>query len=137
DAAFSIVQPDGKVAAVTTSEKLASAGQLDAEKLAEFLRKYAPPLPDAEKLLDNALAEAKRTGKRVFVYQFVPLSAPSALLSLFVDSQRDLLAKDYVCLKLDARYSKGEAAIRLAGGELGRHPWVGILDESGKLLTGS
>jgi hypothetical protein len=136
DAAFSIVRPDGQVVAVTTSEKLTSAGQLDAEKLAEFLRKYAPSMPDAEKLLDDALADAKRTGKRLFAYQFIPLSAPSALLSLFVDSQRDLLEKDYVCLKLDARYSQGEAAIRRAGGELGRHPWIGILDESGKLLTG-
>src|SRR6185369_3168621 len=73
--------------------------------------------------------------KRVFVYQFIPLSAPSALLSLFVDSQRELLEKDYICVKLDARYSNGEAAIRRAGSEASGQPGITILDETGKLLT--
>jgi nucleotide-binding universal stress UspA family protein len=135
DAGLAILRSDGEVLATTSGGSLSSDGKLDAEKLAAFLSRLVPPLRDAEKLLADALAEAKRLGKRVLVFQGVPLSAPSALISLWLESQGELLAKDYVCVTLAERYANGAAAIRRAGDAVSAEPWVAILDESGKRLA--
>jgi hypothetical protein len=135
DAGLAILRADGEVLATTTASSLSRDGKLDAENLVAFLRRLAPPLPDAEKLLADALAEAKRLSKRVLVFQSVPLSAPSALISLWLESQGELLEKDYVCVTLAERYSGGAAAIQRAGGKVSRNPWVAVLDESGKRLA--
>jgi hypothetical protein len=135
DAGLAILRPDGEVIATTTGGELSSGGKLDVEKLVSFLRQHVPKVSDAEKLLDGALAEAKRDSKRVLVFQNAPLSAPSALISLFLQSQNELLAKDYVCLTLAERRAGGAAAIQRAGGEVSVNPWIAILDESGKRLA--
>ncbi len=99
------------------------------------MAKHALPLPDGQKLLDDALTEAKRTGKRVLIFQSVPLSAPSALLNLFLAARKEVLEKDYVCLMLSPRYFGTPAAIQPAGGELRPIPWLAVLDQSGKSLA--
>jgi len=69
------------------------------------------------------------------VFQSVPLSAPSALISLWLESQGELLEKDYVCVTLAERYSGGAAAIQRVGGKVSSNPWVAVPDESGKRLA--
>jgi hypothetical protein len=135
DAGLAILRADGEVLATTTGSSLSSDGKLDAEKVVAFLSKHAVPLPDAEKLLDDALAEAKRLSKRVLVFQSVPLSAPSALISLWLESQGELLARDYECVTIAERYAGGTAVIERAGGKVSSKPWIGVLDESGKQLA--
>ncbi len=135
DAGLAIVQADGEVIATTTGGDLSSDGTLDNEKLLAFLHKHAPMPASAAKLLDDALADAKSTGKRVLVFQSVPFSAPSALLSLFLENQKALLAKDYVCIELAARHSDREAALRRAGGTVSTTPWIAVLDDTGKPLA--
>jgi hypothetical protein len=135
DAGLAILQADGKVLATTTGRNLLTDGKLDAEKLTAFLQKHTPEPPDAEKLLADALAKAKRTGKRVLVFRTVPLSAPSALLNLFLQAQKDVLAKDFVCVTLSPRYVGTPAAVQSASGELRPIPWLAVLDESGKSLA--
>jgi hypothetical protein len=135
DAGLGILEPDGNVVTVTTGRALSSDGKLDAEKLAAFLQKHAQPPPDAEKLLEDALAEAKRAGKRVLVFQSVPFSAPSALVNLFLQAQRDLLAKDCVCVTLSPRYRGAAAAIKRIGGEISSTPWLAVLDDTGESLA--
>jgi hypothetical protein len=46
-----------------------------------------------------------------------------------------LLANDYICVTLAARYSGGAAAIERAGGKSSSNPWLAILDESGQRLA--
>jgi hypothetical protein len=131
------LRPDEEVLEKATGSELSSNGQLDAEKVAAFLRRHAPKAPDAERLLDGALAQAKRDGKRVLVFQSVQFSAPSALVSLWFESQGKLLAKDFVCVTIAERFAGGTEAIKRVGGEVSVKPCLAILDESGKRLTAS
>jgi hypothetical protein len=58
--------------------------------LVDFLRAYAPRLPDAETLLAEALAQATREGRCVLLQQTDICCRPRALLSQFIESQRKL-----------------------------------------------
>ena len=63
--------------------------------------------------------------------------APCVRLSRFIDRHGELLAKDYIHVKLDYRFTNGEAVIRRLRKEPGGIPWMIILDANGKALITS
>lgn len=137
-ATFAILDPEGKlVAAAASGDLLDKDEHLDIDKLLDFVNKHTRALPDAEKLLADGLAAAKRDDKRVLVQVSGAFCAPCVLLSRYLDEHKELIAKDYVVVKLDDRFVNGPETIKCVRTEGGGIPWTAILDSSGKQLVTS
>ncbi len=115
-----------------------SNDQAAAKEVAAFLKTHLPKKRDAKAGYDAALAEAKRSHRRLWVCVGQTRCAPCFSFSRWLDSQRDLLAKDYVLFKFDDGIDSG-------GEELSRSlkfhgqgvPCHAILDADGKELINS
>jgi uncharacterized protein GlcG (DUF336 family) len=138
DALLAVIGVDGRLVGAVAGKDVADETSENNRRLLEFLFRSAPPTPDAEKLLDEALAKAKRENKRVLVRQNAARCDPCESLSRYFDKQRPLLDKDYVCVKLDERYGNGHRALaRVRDAWEGGVPWMAILDAEGKPLITS
>ena len=128
----------GEPVAVKEASLLQKDGMLDLALVAKFLEDVAPKHLDANKLLADALAQAKKENKRVIVQETATWCGPCWKLSRFLDQHRDVWEKDYLWIKLDHRWTGAlDIAKRLRGGAKGGIPWTAILDESGKVLITS
>jgi hypothetical protein len=137
---FAILDQEGKlVAAAASGDLLDEDERLDTDKLLDFVSKHTRALPDAEKLFENALAQAKRDDKRVLVQVSGAFCAPCVLLSRYLDEHKELIAKDYVVVKLDDRFVSGEETIKRVRSDAnkGGVPWTVILDSAGQELATS
>jgi len=135
-ALFAIDQ-DGK--ALGSLSLTLSTATLAAEtaKGREFLERYAFEKPDAERLLADALARAKREDKKVFIQQTGIYCAPCRLLSRFMEQHADLLDRSFVYLKIDASRSvHGPELIKRLRTDVSEGiPWSVILDADGKVVA--
>jgi len=133
-----VLDEDGAAIGQATRGKLSTNETLDPAKLANFLNELAPHLPDAEALMTEALARAKRENKRVFVQVSGARCGWCFVLSRFLDAHHELIDKEFVYLKLDDRLKNGEAVIkRVRPKQDGGIPWMVFLDESGEPLITS
>ncbi|MBN2217379.1 MAG: hypothetical protein JW719_08380, partial [Pirellulales bacterium] len=89
-AAFTIVNIDGKAIADKRFESLSDNGLA---QLTEFLERHTKELPDAKQLLEAALAKAKTEDKRVLVQMSGPACGQCILLTRYLNSQKDIVAK--------------------------------------------
>ncbi|HTI49938.1 MAG TPA: thioredoxin family protein [Planctomycetaceae bacterium] len=137
DALFAILDQEGRQIARFSARELMSESELSAVKLAGILKRHMSAYPNAEKLLADALAQARREDKYVFVRQSAASCGPCLLWSRYLSRHRDLFAKDYVSLKLDMCYRNCGTVIDRIRGKQGGVPWIAILDASGKLLATS
>ena len=78
-----------------------SKDQAAAKDVAAFIKTHLPKRRDARAGYEAALAEAKRTRRRVWVRVGQTRCGPCFSFSRWLDSQRELLAKDYVLFKID------------------------------------
>ncbi len=112
--------------------------QAAAKNVTAFIKMHLPEKRDAKAGFEAALAEAKRSNRRVWVRVSQTRCAPCFTFSRWLDSQRELLAKDYVLFKFDD-------GLDLHGVELSRAlkfhgqgvPCHAILDADGKELINS
>ena len=115
-----------------------SNDQAAAKDVAAFLKTHLPPRRDAKASYEAALAEAKRSHRRLWVRVGQTRCAPCFSFSRWLDSKRELLAKDYVLFKFDDfRDLKGRelsAALKFDGHGV---PCHAILDSDGKELINS
>ncbi len=72
-----------------------------ATEAAEFISAHAPAQADARKKWHAAFAEAKRSGRKVWVRIGQRYCGPCFRLSRWLDDNRELLERDYVLLKID------------------------------------
>ncbi len=134
-ATFAILSPEQGLIASVDFEEISEDGKLTRKLLREFLTSRRAPLPDARKQYDAALAEALQSDKRVLVQVSGPGCPPCVLLSRYLDGKHDLVAKDYVYLKLDSRMPNGpELIAELRKGREGGIPWMVILVADGQEL---
>jgi hypothetical protein len=119
---------------------------LDASKVsapteaAEFIRKHAPPQADAQAKWDAAFAEAKRSGRRVWAQIGQRYCGPCFLMSRWLDDNRELIARDYVLLKIDnVRDKHGEEIAKRIIGDASNFgvPFHTIFDANEKPLIDS
>ena len=112
--------------------------QAAAKDVAAFIKTHLPKKRDAKAGYLAALAEAKRSGRRVWVCVGQTRCAPCFTLSRWLASQRDLLAKDYVLFKFDDGIDSGgeelSRALKFHGQGV---PCHAILDSDGKELINS
>jgi hypothetical protein len=112
--------------------------QAAAKSVAGFLKRHLPPQHDAKAEFAAALAEAKRTGRRLWVRVSQTRCNPCYSLSRWLDSQRELLAKDYVLFKFDDfRDLNGRELSAQLNFDAHGVPCHAILDADGKLLINS
>jgi hypothetical protein len=138
DATLAILDGEGQLIAATTGKQLWPDKVLGGERLTAFLKEHSPSMPDAEKLLAEALAQAKREDKRVLVELSGPGCGSCIVLARYLDEHKSLMERDYVCLKVDSRFTNGEQTAKTlrpkSGGGI---PWMVVLDADAKPLITS
>jgi hypothetical protein len=138
DGKIVVLDEEGLVIGLTPLSKLLAGQLLDPAKLAGFLNSLAPALPDAETLMSDALARAKRENKRVFVQVSGARCGWCFVLSRFLAAQHELIDKEFIYIKLDDRLKNGEAVIkRVRPKQEGGIPWMVFLDDAGQPLITS
>ncbi|HVU86098.1 MAG TPA: thioredoxin family protein [Pirellulales bacterium] len=137
DVTLAVIGDDGKLVAQLSCRAIESEGQLDRGRLKSFLNEHAPPMPDAEEVLAQALGQAGRENKRVLVQHSGAYCGWCVILSRYLDDHRATIAKDYVYVKLDSRFRNGETVVKRLRNEPGGIPWMVILDADGKRLITS
>jgi hypothetical protein len=135
---LAVANIDGELIGMKHAADLKKDGKFRSDEARAFLESIAPKRFDAEVLLADALARAKRENKRVLLQETATWCGPCWRLSRFLDTHRELWEKDYVWLKLDHRWKgAGDIAKRLRQGAEGGIPWTAILDAGGKVLITS
>jgi hypothetical protein len=140
---FAVLDDAGHLLTPIPAAPLLATGDAKAQRarLIEFAKKSARTLPDAQQLLDDALARAKREDKRVLIDQTGALCGWCVRLHDYLESQQHLIDKDYVTVVLDARMPRGRdllQRLRTKNEEdKGSTPWMAILDAQGKTLATS
>lgn len=134
-----VLDSAGEVLVRQNTEELEEGPRHDVKKVIEFLRKWAPEKKDAAKVLEQAIAEARRDDKRVLVHLGAPSCGWCHRLTELLAELNDEFARDYVVVKIDtARMSGGEEIEkRLRQNGEGGIPWIVILDSSAKELITS
>ena len=137
-ATFAILSAEQGVVVTAMFDQVSEDGKLDRGRLREFLTTRRVPLPDARKAYEAALAQAEQEDKRVLVQVSGPGCAPCVLLSRYLDGKSELVAKDYVYLKLDSRMPGGRELIaELRKDREGGIPWMVVLAADGtELISG-
>lgn len=108
-------------------------------RVADFLKKWSPERLDAETLLTAALKQAAAEDKSVLLQVGDPYCGWCKVLARFLDGHKETFDQDYVHLKIDIlrmTHGKEVAARFQPGNDLG-HPWMAILDPTGKALITS
>ncbi len=145
DMTLAALDLDGNVVGQISGRKLLSDKNPNVQPLISWLHANAPKMVDAEKLLAEALRQAKVENKRIFLREDAPQDGVyGARLNRYAAQFKDLLEKDYVCLKIDARCPNADVVITrirdydmyrdTSGGNFSL-PWMVILDKTGKPLV--
>lgn len=135
--AIVVIDESGEALGSLSLTLSADALALEATKAREFLDRYAFEKPDAERLLADALALAKREDKKVFLQQTGIHCAPCQRLSRFMEEHADVLDRSFVYLTIDAARSlRGPDVIKRlrTDGSIGI-PWIGILNADGNVVA--
>ncbi len=109
------------------------------KRATDFIRQHAPPPADAQKKWDEAFAQARQTGRKVWVRISERYCGPCFRLSRWLDDEKDLLSEDYVLLKIDdMRDLHGrDVADRVTNHEREGVPFFAIFDATGQMLMNS
>jgi thiol:disulfide interchange protein len=145
---LTVLDSDGKVIANQETESLETPKPTDgskytpghdAKKVLAFLAKHQAPPADAEAVLSAGLAEAQKTGRKVFLHFGAPWCGWCHKLEAWMARPEieAILAKDYVDVKIDVDRMKGGKEVSARMGATGGIPWMAILDPSGKKLITS
>lgn len=138
EAAFAILNADGAIVAKASSDDLSKQGKLNAKLLSEFLENRETPLPNARRLLADAMEQAKQEDKRILVQVGGPGCGWCVVLARYLDEQKPLIGKDYLHVKIDSRMPEAQELVdELREKKEGGIPWMVILDADGKELITS
>lgn len=110
-----------------------------ADKAAEFIHRYASDQLDADQKWSTAFDEAERSGRVVWARISQRYCGPCFLMARWLDDNKDLLAKDFVMLKIDNVRDKHGARVaeRLTrGGQYGV-PFHAIFDANQEVMIDS
>ena len=148
---LTILDADGKVLANQETSSLevkddkgdsvgTKAGH-DPKKLLAFLERHQAAPIDAAPILTAALADAKSSGKSVFLHFGAPWCVWCHRLEAWMAKPEvaALLAKDFIDAKLDQDRNPGAKDMleKYSNGKSGGIPWIVLLDSAGKPLADS
>ncbi len=134
---LAVLRADGSVVALSDFAEFCESGLVKAERLSEFLSQHAQEFCNAKETLQAALSQASREDKRVLVQMGGPNCAPCIMLTRYLDSQSELMSKDFIRVKLDNRMPhSAELSAEFVDG-VGVIPWMAILSSDGEVLANS
>ncbi len=132
--AFVVLDEAGKVLGSIELSLDGADTKAGSAKAVEFLHKHAEEKLDAEKLLADALSQARRECKNVFLEETGIYCKPCKLLSLYWERNQAALDANYVFLKIDpSRYANGPEVMKRFRPQFGGIPWVAILNADGEV----
>ncbi|MEZ6060159.1 MAG: thioredoxin family protein [Planctomycetaceae bacterium] len=136
---LTVLDAEGNVLTNQETGSLEVGPKHDPEKVAAFLREWAPKKVDADELLTAALQQAAREDKHVLLRVGTPYCGWCKVLAQFIQDHDTLFDKDYVDIKIDTMRmtNGGEVADRFAPEEPGGVPWFVILDATGSVVATS
>jgi hypothetical protein len=130
----------GGPVAVYEASEISVDGNLDASRLADVLRANANQPLDAQSLLDGALAQAHQSNRRVLVVDSGTAYIGSPWLSRYLQATKPIWDKDYIFVRIDARWKNSDAVVELIQSGATRRvfpPWMAILDSKANVLVTS
>jgi hypothetical protein len=108
------------------------------QQAAEFIKRNAPARRDAKAFLAAARQEARDTGRRLCIVESGPRCGPCFVLARWLDDQHELLAKDYVILKVLENDEHAREVIDKLNPPRGAGiPWYAITEPDGTILATS
>src|SRR5436190_1142798 len=111
----------------------------DPKLVLDFLTKYQAPYLDAQKVLDDALVQAKKENKRVLLHFGAPWCGWCKKMEAWMARPeiQTLLGKDFVEVKIDQDRMEGGNSLetKFAMPENSGIPWFAFLDANGKVLA--
>jgi len=141
---LTVLDGDGKVLVNQETDSLEmpdkSKPAHDLAKVLAFLRSYQAPHLVADDVLEDALAQAGREDKRVFLHFGAPTSGWSHRLERWLARPEvaTILAKEFVECRIDTqRMTGGAETLTHYRGKSTGIPWFAILDQQGKALADS
>jgi len=113
--------------------------KLDPRPIGSWLARHKLPTRDAQKMLDDALAQAKAEDKKVFFILSASWCGPCRMLARFLAPHKPELEKHFVFVKLDISRDEHAEALqeRFKESAQGGVPWFCILDREANVLTTS
>jgi len=136
---LTVLASDGKVLANQETGVFEAEGKHDPEKVVAFLAAHQAEYKKAADLYQAALAEADAKKKHVFVHFGAPWCGWCHLLENWMERPEiaALLAKDFVCVKIDTERTLGGAELleKLRQSRGDGIPWFAFLDAEGKELA--
>lgn len=136
---FAVIADDESLLTVVDITRFrAKPGEEAILPLLEFLKQHAPKRLDSQKLLGDALEQAQRENKRVFVQSGATWCGPCWALTRFLDREQSIIKQDYIIVKMDLRWESTNRLLEeFQKGEPKGVPWVVILDAAGQPLVTS
>ncbi len=109
-----------------------------AELASRFIEELQPSKQDALTKWEKASARAEKEGKLVWIRTGSRYCGPCFRLSRWLDDHRDVLEKDFVLVKVDARDVNGaQVSEKLSNGRSVGVPFHAIFDPNKKRITDS
>lgn len=134
---LAVFDPSGKLLAQSSGAALSTGGTIDSKKLVSFLNRYMPVYPDAEVLYADAMAKARREGKRVLFDESAAGCGWCIKLGEYFEDNRSLIEKDFVPLTIDWRFPHAKEVIGRFHANRGGTPWMAIADPDGRIVITS
>jgi thiol:disulfide interchange protein len=138
---LTVLDSAGSVIVNQETSSLESGQGHDPKKVLDFLNAHKAPALEAKAVLDKALAEAKASGRRVFLHYGAPWCGWCKKLEAWMaqDSVAALLHKAYVEVKIDQDRMTGGMDGKKAypASEKAGIPWFAALDPDGKVVATS
>ncbi|MCX6560702.1 MAG: thioredoxin family protein [Candidatus Aminicenantes bacterium] len=138
---LTVLDGAGNVVANQDTNSLEAGQGHDPKKVVDFLVKNKAAYLDASVLLAKGLAEAKASGRRVFMHFGAPWCGWCKKLEAWMAQPEiaALLKKDFVDLKIDQDRTNGGLVMKrdYPGAEKSGIPWFAALDLDGKVVATS
>ncbi|MEL7500448.1 MAG: thioredoxin family protein [Planctomycetota bacterium] len=138
---------NGQIAIIATAPNGNEIGRMildvtdesSAQLASEFLREHKGAAVDAKQKLDSALKLARQSNRKVWAITGNTRCTPCLRFARWIESQREILEKDYLFLKVDAYRHENALEIKklITSGKNQGVPFYAILDHDGAVLIDS
>lgn len=126
-----------EVGQLLVSSAIDASANENTQAIAAFLSEHRIPQQDAREKLAMAIAEAKRSGRRVWARVSGTRCGPCIRMSNWLEEQRTPIEKAFVLVEIDTARDRHGAEVAKQLKHAGGIPWHVMLDAEGQILVTS